>query len=211
MNLRQYLKLLDWTGRQLRPDKRGAIPADVAPILDRLQLSSETWVDLIENFGRWFRRAAGRAESLAREAVRRVRAGCTAWLTAERWLVNDNTCLRFPDRHPCLPEAFAQCVRVGPQRASARLLVHSLSSVAHWPPSTRVCDGQFLRYGCSFLVAFIDPPQGDVIEKIRRRRGLRRASAPRPPSDLEGLVHDLDGCLSDSPTGELTFVDMDAF
>ncbi len=71
MNLRQYLKLLDWTGRQLRPDKRGAIPADVAPILDRLQLSSETWVDLIENFGRWFRRAAGRAESLAREAVRR--------------------------------------------------------------------------------------------------------------------------------------------
>jgi hypothetical protein len=71
MNLRQYLQLLDWTGRQLRPDKRGAIPADVAPILERLQLSGETWVDLIENFGRWFRRAAGTAESLAQEAVRR--------------------------------------------------------------------------------------------------------------------------------------------
>jgi len=34
---------------------------------------------------------------------------------------------------------------------------------------------------------------------------------PRPPPDVEGLVHDLDGCFSVSPTGELTFVDMDTF
>ena len=74
INLQQYLQLLDWTGRQLRRGKRGSIPADLAPILDRLQVSGETWVDLIENFGRWFRRAAGRAESLAQEAVRRGQA-----------------------------------------------------------------------------------------------------------------------------------------
>ncbi len=28
--------LLDWTGRELRRDKRGAIPDELAPILDRL-------------------------------------------------------------------------------------------------------------------------------------------------------------------------------
>jgi hypothetical protein len=57
----------------------------------------------------------------------------------------------------------------------------------------------------------IDPPQGGVIEKILRHCGLRRASAPRPPPDVEGLGHDLDGCFSDNQTGDLTFVDMDTF
>ena len=67
------------------------------------------------------------------------------------------------------------------------------------------------------MVAFIEPPQRAVIEKILRHCGLWQASAPRAPPDAEGLVHDLDGCFSDSPTGssdqagELTFVDMDTF
>jgi hypothetical protein len=67
------------------------------------------------------------------------------------------------------------------------------------------------------VVAFIDPPQVEVIERILRHCGLWRESAPRPPPDVAGVVHDLDGCFSDSPTGcsdqagELTFVDMDTF
>jgi hypothetical protein len=69
----QYLELLDWTGRQVRQDKRGAIPAELAPILDRLQLSHETWVATVQHFGKWFHRAAGRPETLAREAHRRGR------------------------------------------------------------------------------------------------------------------------------------------
>jgi hypothetical protein len=36
-----------------------------------LQLSHATWVDLVENFGRWYRRVAGRTDSLAEEAKRR--------------------------------------------------------------------------------------------------------------------------------------------
>ena len=35
----QYLALLDWTGRQLRRDKRGAIPAELAPIMERLSVN----------------------------------------------------------------------------------------------------------------------------------------------------------------------------
>jgi hypothetical protein len=69
----QYLKLLDWTGRQARQDKRGKIPADLAPILDRLSIVSDCWIDTVLNFGRWFHRAAGRQQSLAAEASRRGR------------------------------------------------------------------------------------------------------------------------------------------
>jgi hypothetical protein len=43
------------------------------PILQRLRLSTETWVEMVLNFGRWFRLAAGRVDSLAAEAARRGR------------------------------------------------------------------------------------------------------------------------------------------
>jgi hypothetical protein len=73
MSQAKYLELLDWTGRQVRQEKRGAIPADLAPILDRLQLSRETWIETVQQFGKWFHRAAGRPETLALEAQRRHR------------------------------------------------------------------------------------------------------------------------------------------
>ncbi len=71
MSLVEYLELLDWTGRQLRRDKRGAIPSHLAPILVRLGVDSEGWCDLVKKFGKLFKRAAGKADSLAREATRR--------------------------------------------------------------------------------------------------------------------------------------------
>ena len=70
MRLEDYLKILDWTGPQVRRDKRGAIPAEVAPILERLGLSDEYWIDCVKNFGRWFHRAAGGVSSLSDEAAR---------------------------------------------------------------------------------------------------------------------------------------------
>jgi hypothetical protein len=73
LKLEQYLSLLDWTGRQARMDKRGQIPTELASILERLQLSSETWVATVVNSGRWFHRAVGRVDSLAAEAARRGR------------------------------------------------------------------------------------------------------------------------------------------
>ena len=42
------------------------------------------------------------------------------------------------------------------------------------------------------VVAFIEPPQRDVIEKILRHCGLRPSSAPRAPPDVDGLAHELD-------------------
>jgi hypothetical protein len=40
MSLPQYLELLDWTGKQLKPGKRGTIPKNAPPIPGRLNLSA---------------------------------------------------------------------------------------------------------------------------------------------------------------------------
>jgi hypothetical protein len=71
MSLAKYLELVDWTGRQIRTGKRGAIPAQLAPILERLGLDAAGWCDLVTQFGKLFKRAAGTADSLSREAARR--------------------------------------------------------------------------------------------------------------------------------------------
>mgnify|MGYP000356329041 CR=1 FL=1 len=71
ISLAKYLDLLDWTGRQLRKDKRGSIPADLKPILTRIGLDASGWCELVGKFGRQFKRAAGNAEALQQEAVRR--------------------------------------------------------------------------------------------------------------------------------------------
>ena len=41
----QYLSLLDTLGRVVRAGKRGFIPADLPPILDRLGVEPESWFD----------------------------------------------------------------------------------------------------------------------------------------------------------------------
>ena len=63
MSLEAYLKLVDWTGRQIRRDKRGKIPDDCLPILERLECSPEVWLDYVRNFHLRFRREAGLASS----------------------------------------------------------------------------------------------------------------------------------------------------
>lgn len=71
ISLTKYLELLDWTGRQLRSDKRGKIPSHLAPILQRLGLEESGWCKLVKKFGTLFKRAAGTPSSLEAEANRR--------------------------------------------------------------------------------------------------------------------------------------------
>ena len=76
MSFELYLKLLDWTGRQIRRDnKKGRIPSELAPILERVGLSGELWCDLVKRFGKIFKRVAGTPESLAQEAKLRGQSG----------------------------------------------------------------------------------------------------------------------------------------
>lgn len=73
MTLDDYLRLLDWTGRQLHRKKRGQIPDDCAPILARLQLSADIWLDYVEHFRRRFRNEAGLPAT--RQSYREQRSG----------------------------------------------------------------------------------------------------------------------------------------
>ncbi len=59
---------LGQSGRQVRQNKRGSIPAEPAPILERLHVGGDGWLTLVQGFCRMFRRAAGRPASLRRHA-----------------------------------------------------------------------------------------------------------------------------------------------
>ena len=76
MTLDQYLQLLDWTGRQIRQDKGGSIPAECDPILERLGLNAEMWLEVVKSFRKHFRNEAGMAPARRsfRDARRQSRA-----------------------------------------------------------------------------------------------------------------------------------------
>ena len=71
MGLGDYLQLLDWTGRQICGGKRGAMPANLAPLFERLGISTELWVDCVVNFRKWFRSNVGRPKSMEAAAESR--------------------------------------------------------------------------------------------------------------------------------------------
>ncbi|MCC5842409.1 MAG: hypothetical protein JJT96_19990, partial [Opitutales bacterium] len=68
MSEERYLQLVDWTGRRIRDDKVGSIPADLAPVLERLELDVENWISTVERYGSLYHRVAGRMEKLAEAA-----------------------------------------------------------------------------------------------------------------------------------------------
>ena len=65
-----YFALVDWTGRAIRQDKRGAIPAAVKPILQRLGVKEDNWVTNTHYFGRRFPRVLGRIDQIRKLAGR---------------------------------------------------------------------------------------------------------------------------------------------
>jgi REP element-mobilizing transposase RayT len=63
-SLKDYLTLVDETGRVIREDKRGAIKTKTTKILSRLHISDESWLKLTTNFEGIFTGAVGTAEHL---------------------------------------------------------------------------------------------------------------------------------------------------
>jgi len=60
----EYFDLVDRSGRMLWPDKRGAIDADLAPILIRIGAKPDAWIETVSHFGSKFCLAAGLLSSL---------------------------------------------------------------------------------------------------------------------------------------------------
>lgn len=65
-----YFALVDWTGRAVRADKPGAIPATVRPILQKLGVEESNWVRNTQHFGKRFGRVLGRIDQIRRFAQR---------------------------------------------------------------------------------------------------------------------------------------------
>ena len=65
----EYLSLLDWTGRCIKAGKRGVIPSNLKPILERLSIDVNNWVDTVISFGKVFYRVAGSLNKLMERAT----------------------------------------------------------------------------------------------------------------------------------------------
>jgi len=70
IRLTDYLALVDWTGRALRVNKRGVIPPNIRPVLQKLGVQEDNWVTGTQQLGRRFYRALGRTSKLKRLADR---------------------------------------------------------------------------------------------------------------------------------------------
>jgi REP element-mobilizing transposase RayT len=79
-SLIDYLELLDWTGRILREDKRGAIYAQQPRLLTILGIEDESWLELASGFGKNYQGAVGSLEELAAFANH----------TGKRWIARKN-------------------------------------------------------------------------------------------------------------------------
>jgi hypothetical protein len=63
-SLPDYLEMTDWAGRAIREDQSGAIPPKLAPILERLNIDPEAWLDSLKNYGKNYNTVIGTREGI---------------------------------------------------------------------------------------------------------------------------------------------------
>ena len=63
-NLIDYIELVDWSGRAIQDDKRGAIAENTPCILQRIGITPEHWIELSTHFESRFKGIAGSVESV---------------------------------------------------------------------------------------------------------------------------------------------------
>jgi hypothetical protein len=68
LSLPCFVELVDDTGRQVRKDKRGAIPAQEPPALKKLSLSPDHWTRQVKGVGSGFWRVVGAADAVEEKA-----------------------------------------------------------------------------------------------------------------------------------------------
>ena len=67
--LTDYIALVDWTGRIIRKGKRGCIPEELPPILDRIGIEPENWLELAKGFEKNTKTFVGHEDSIENAAL----------------------------------------------------------------------------------------------------------------------------------------------
>ncbi|MGH8110249.1 MAG: transposase [Arenimonas sp.] len=83
IRLDAYIELVQRTGKQVRPDKRGAIPASTPSVLKSFESDPERWTTRVKAIGSGYRRVVGEAQDLMTLAQR----------LKQRWLKGIGTAL----------------------------------------------------------------------------------------------------------------------
>ncbi len=84
--LTDYLELVDWTGRQFREGKRGAINAELPAILERLSIDPNQWRHLTTHFESRFKHLVGGVYAL-RATCRQLNRRWTHGISSSRALL----------------------------------------------------------------------------------------------------------------------------
>jgi len=84
-HLDDYITLVDWTGRAIRTDKRGSIPKNLAPIFERINMSSDDWLAAVKN--------ASHAYGLAKGPIARLKE--YAERIGRQWIRGQSYCKVF--------------------------------------------------------------------------------------------------------------------
>jgi hypothetical protein len=85
--LKDYLELVDWTGRAILENKRGYIPDHKPPILERLQIDPKHWLYMTQHFESRFKGLVGASYAL-KAACRKLKLRRTPNLGAAIELFN---------------------------------------------------------------------------------------------------------------------------
>ena len=70
VRLSDYIQLVEWTGKQVRPDKRGAIPKYAPSVITQLHTNERSWTTQVKGIGSRYWRVVGDVEDLLETAKR---------------------------------------------------------------------------------------------------------------------------------------------
>jgi hypothetical protein len=87
-----YLQLVDWTGRAIRQDKKGAIPENLQPILSRLNINNSHWLNTVKNYRHAFGKIVG---SITRLDEWRQKQAESDNVEPPQWLKGNKAARRF--------------------------------------------------------------------------------------------------------------------
>ena len=59
-----YFELVDITGRLVKANKKGSIPADLEPILQRLKINPSSWLETVQSLSASFAQFIGRSDNM---------------------------------------------------------------------------------------------------------------------------------------------------